>query len=172
MPLSPAISIGSVNTSATTDPTAIVVTDESTGSDGAIASRQILVYNNAGALVGSPPYIWAYPTPNPVTINPLTVDLAVNVVVNWLDGSGNVLYTTSLLAACTGFGEQFFYNLIQTESSSPSILQDVNYQQYKGTLRNYLDSAVQAISVGQSIGNAQQMILKEQYLVTNSNLYY
>lgn len=172
MAITPSISIGSVNTGATTDPTAIVVTDTSTGSDGSIASRKIYVYNNTGALVGDSPYTWAYPTPNVLTINPLTQDLAINVVVNWLDGSGNVLYQTALLAACTGYGENEYYSIIQTESSNPSILKDTNYQQYKGSLRNYLDSAVQAISVGQSIGNAQQMIIKEQYLITNGNDYY
>jgi hypothetical protein len=31
---------------------------------------------------------------------------------------------------------------------------------------------VQAISIGQSIGNSQAMILKENYLVANQNLYY
>lgn len=171
MALSPAISISSVNNGGTTDPTAIIVLDSSTGSDGAIASRSISLYTAANALL-VPAIPWAYPTPNPITINPLTTDVALNVVVVWLNNVGAVLYTASAIAAFTGYGENFYYQLTQTESSSPGILQDVNYQQYRTTLRNYLDAAVQAISIGQSIGNSQSMILKENYLVANQNLYY
>lgn len=170
MALTPSIQIGSVNTGATIDPSAIIITDNSTGSDGAIASRQILLYTVQNALL-----VAAIPWPlatNPITINPLTQDIALNTVVNWLDGSGNILYTFSAIQAFTGYGENFAYNLIQTEESSPGILQDVNYQGYVNTLNNYLVSAVRAISVGQSLKNAQLMILKEQYLVTNSNRYY
>lgn len=170
MALAPSFSMGSVNNGATIDPTAIILTDTSTGSDGAIASRQILLYTVQNALL-----VAAIPWPlatNPITINPLTQDIALNLVVNWLDGSGNILYTFSAIQAFTGYGENFAYNLIQTEESSPGILQDVNYQGYVNTLNNYLVSAVRAISVGQSLKNAQLMILKEQYLVTNSNRYY
>ena len=170
MALTPSFSIGSVNTGATIDPSAIILNDTSTGSDVAIVSRQILLYTVQDAqLVAAIP--WPLAT-NPITINPLTQDTALNVVVNWLDVGGNVLYTFSLIQAFTGYGEQFAYNLIQTEESSPGILQDTNYQNYVNTLNNYLVSAVRAISVGQSLKNAQAMILKEQYLVTNSDRYY
>lgn len=171
MPIVPSFSIGSVNTGATIDPTAIILTDTSTGSDGSIASRSISLYTAANVLL-VPPISWTYPTPNPFTINPLTQDIALNVVVTYLNSSGTVLYTVSGIAAFTGYGENFNYGLIQTETSSPGILQDVNYQNYVNTLNNYLTNAVKAISVGQSIGNAQAMILKESYLVANSNLYY
>lgn len=171
MPIVPSFSIGSVNTGATIDPTAIILTDTSTGSDGAIASRQILLYNVQNALI-VPAIPWAYPTPNPFTINPLTTDVALSITINWLNSSGAVLYTASQISAFTGYGENFNYGLIQTETSSPGILQDVNYQNYVNTLNNYLTNAVKAISIGQSVGNAQAMILKENYLVANSDLYY
>ena len=171
MPIVPSFSIGSVNTGATTDATAIVLQDTSTGSDVAIVSRQILLYSVQNALL-VPAIPWAYPTPNPFTINPLTKDIGLNVIVNWLNSGGIPIYTASLIVAFTGFGEQFYYNLIQTESASPGILQDTNYQNYKATLRNYLDSAVLSISIGQNLGNAQQSILQAQYLVTNSDKYY
>jgi len=170
MPIVPNVSLGSVNTGATIDPSAIIAQDISTGSDVAIASRQILLYT-----VQNAQFVAAIPWPlatNPITINPLTQDIALNCVINWLDGSGNVLYTFSAIQSFTGYGENFAYNLIQTEESSPGILQDTNYQNYVNTLNNYLVSAVRAISVGQSLKNAQLMILKEQYLVTNSNRYY
>lgn len=171
MALSPAISIGSVNTGATIDPSAIIIDDISTGSDGAIASRSIALYTATNALL-VPAISWAYPSPNPITTNPLTQDIALNIIVTWLSSTGAVLYTASLIAPFTGFGENFWYALTQTESSSQGILQDVNYQNYKGTLRNYLDGAVQSISIGQNLGNSQAQILKENYLVANSNLYY
>jgi hypothetical protein len=170
MPIVPAVSIGSVNTGATTDPTAIVLQDISTGSDGAIASRSVSLYTVQNVLLVAP-IPWPLAT-NPITIKPLTQDIALNAITQWLDGSGNVLYTLSQITPFTGFGETFWYNLIQTESSNPAILQDVNYQNYKATLRNYLDSAVQAISIGQNLGNSQAMILKASYLITNSDKYY
>jgi len=172
MSFSPSFQISSFNTGGTIDPTAVILVDNSTGSDGNIASRKILFYSVQGALA-VPAIPWPLAT-NPITVNPLSQDVALTVLVQWLDGSGNVLYSFTIQAAFTGYGEQFWYNLIQTESASPTILQDVNYQNYKGTLRNYLDSAVKSISIGGSVGlgNAQGSILQEQYLVTNSNLFY
>lgn len=170
MPLSPAFTINSVNTGGTIDPTAIILQDTSTGSDGAIVSRSISLFTVQNVLL-APPIPWPLAT-NPITINPLTTDLALNIIVTWLDSGGAVLYTLGQIAAFTGYGEQFNYNLIQTETSSPGILQDVNYQNYVNTLNNYLTNAVKAISVGQSLGNSEAMILKEIFLVKNSNLYY
>lgn len=170
MPIVPSFSINSVNTGATTDASAIILADTSTGSDVAIASRQIILHTVQGTLLTA---IIPWPLlTNPITINPLSQDIALSIIVNWLDAGGVVLYTANNIAAFTGFGEDFDYNLTQTESSAPGILQDVNYQNYRATLRNYLDSAVKSISIGQNIGNAQSMILKEQYLVKNANIYY
>lgn len=170
MPLSPAFLIGSVNTGATIDPTAILLTDSSTGSDGAITARTISLYTvQNNLLVSVIPWPLASTT---ITINPLTQDIALNVLVNWVDSGGASLYNLGQIAAFTGYGEQFNYNLIQTETSSPGILQDVNYQNYVNTLNNYLINAVKAISIGRNLGNAEAMILKETYLVQNSNLYY
>lgn len=170
MPLVPSFLIGSVNTGATIDASAIILTDNSTGSDGAIASRLISLYTVQNVLL-VPPIPWPLAT-NPITINPLTTDLALNIIVTWLDSGGSVLYTLGQIAPFTGNGENFYYSLTQTESASPGILQDLNYQSYRTALRNYLDAAVQAISIGQSLSNSQAMILKENYLVVNKNLYY
>jgi hypothetical protein len=170
MPIIPAVSIGSVNTGATIDPTAIILQDISSGSDGAIVSRSISLYTVQNTLL-VPPIAWPLAT-NPITINPLTQDIGVNIIITWLNNVGTDLYTLGQIAPFTGFGELFNYGLIQTETSSPGILQDVNYQNYVNTLNNYLINAVKAISVGQNLGNSEAMILKETYLVKNSNLYY
>lgn len=170
MPLVPSFLIGSVNTGATINPSSIVLTDNSTGSDGAITARTISLYTvQNNLLVAVIPWPLASTA---ITINPLTTDIALNVLINWVDSGGSSLYNLGQIAAFTGYGEQFKYNLIQTETSSPGILQDVNYQNYVNTLENYLVNAVKAISIGQNLGNAEAMILKETYLVQNANLYY
>lgn len=176
MALSPAFTCVSFNTplinpslGGTVDPSAMILADTSSGSDVNIASRKILLYDYQNNLFGS--FAWPLAS-NPFTINPLTQDIALNVVIQWLDVSGNVLYTANQILPFTGYGEQFKYGLIQTEVTNEGILQDVNYQSYFNTLSNYLDGAIQAIIIGQSIGNSQSQIVKEKFLVINSNNYY
>lgn len=168
MPLVPNFSVSN-NTPNTN---AFVVTDLSTGSDGAIVDRKIFIYKiDNTVFTGN--YI-DFPLSAGSTITPsiLDKDYAFNFLIQWVDSSGNVLYSKSLLVVFSGFLEWFYYSLTEKLSSQPDIANDTDFMQNYFILRNFIDSANQAISVGQSQFNAQAAIARGQYLQTNQNLFF
>lgn len=169
MPLAPAFTI---TTPVPINTTSFILTDTSTGSDGTIVGRQILLYTAAGTLYNNlAPIPWALAT-NPITISPLIADVSLNVVVNWVNSSGATVVTTSLIYAFNANGELFYYQLTQAQSSNPSIIQDQSYYYWKMVLRVELDSSQQAISVGQDLSGSNQCIVRYQQLLNNESYYF
>jgi hypothetical protein len=168
MPLVPNFTVAQ-----TTDPSQLLLTDTSTGSDVAITDRKILLFNSAGNQIPGSPFDWPIADAS-ITIAPLTADLALNIQVDWNNSGGVALYTKSLLFAAVQFAEQFYYNLTQQQSATTnlSILNDLPYFENKSNLRTFIDSAVQAIAVGSDIFSAQFCISLYQQLLNNPNLYF
>lgn len=156
----------------TSNPAQMVFTDTSTGSDGAITVRQILLYNSAGNLI-VPAIAWPIANAS-ITISPLTADIALNVQANWNNVSGVPLYTKSQLYVATQYAEQFYYSLTQQQAATTNlnILNDFPYFENKSKLRTLIDSAVQAISVGADIFSSQFCISIYQQMLNNPNLYF
>lgn len=157
----------------TVDPSAIFITDTSTGTDVAVVGRKVNIYDISNALFGSSPYDFPdFPATTTLTINPLTKDKALQIVVTWVNVSGTVLYTASVIAVFTGYGEQFYYQLTQNQSGNPNILNDNGYFENKSKLRTLLDSATQSISIGNDIYSAQSSIDLYQILLDNEKLFF
>lgn len=167
MPLVPSFTVASTSNAAQ-----LLLTDTSTGSDGAITDRQILLYNAAGNPV-VPPIDWPI-AQSSITIQPLMADMALNIVVNWNNVSGTALYTKSQLFAAVQYAEQFFYSLTQQQAATTNlnILNDFPYYTNKSKLRTLIDSAVQAISVGADIFSSAFCISIYQQMLNNPNLYF
>jgi hypothetical protein len=165
MPFVPAFTIAQ-----TIDPSAIVLQDTSTGSDGAIASRQILLYTTFNTLL-VPAIAWPLAT-NPITINPLQQDYGLSVTINWLNSAGGVIYTNSQIFAFCQYGEQFYSNLTRQQTSQPNIVNDKVYYPDKFILRDLLDSAYLAIGQMADIQSAQNCILLYQQMIQNQTLYF
>lgn len=164
--------VPSFTVASTSNPAQLAFVDTSTGSDGAVTDRQILLYNAAGNPI-VPPIDWPI-AQNAITVQPLTADTALNIVVNWNNSGGTVLYTTSQLFAAVQYAEQFFYSLTQQQAATTNlnILNDFPYYTNKSKLRTYIDSAVQAIAVGSDIFSSQFCISLYQQLLNNPNLYF
>lgn len=150
---------------------AFVVADTSTGSDGAITDRQILLYNSANALI-VPAIDFPLSAGASITIAPLANDQALNVVVNWLNSGGAAIYTTSLIFAFVQYGLQFLQQLTQTQISNPLIINDTGWINAKFTIFEEIQSALNAINVGQSLFAAQSCILRYTYIITNQNIIF
>lgn len=167
MPLVPSFTVSQDLT-----PSDLVLTDTSTGSDGAVTDRQILLYNAAGTLI-TPAIDWPIAEAS-ITISPLQADQALNIQINWNNSSSVALYTKSQLFAAVQYAEQLYYNLTQQQAATTnlSILNDLPYFENKSKLRLFIDSAVQAISVGNDIFSAQFCISLYQQLLNNPNLYF
>ena len=159
-----------INAIAQINPAAIALVDTSTGADVNIATRQILLYQVDNSLLTAA-VNWPYAQTS-LTITPLTQDVALNIVINWLDGSGNILYTSAQIYAFTGFSELFLYQLTQNQTSQPNIVVDQNYYNNKVKLRSELDSAKSAISTGFDIYSAQSCLQRAIYMVNNSNFFF
>ena len=71
---------------------------------------------------------------NPITLDVLTQDQALNVRVDWLDVDGNVLYSKNNNYCLSEFNKQFLYYLIQLQSLTYNIIQDNNYWGNVGVL--------------------------------------
>jgi hypothetical protein len=166
MPLNPSFSITPTGT-----PASFTIQDTSTGSDGAITDRQILLYTPAGALL-VPAIDFPLSAGASITIAPLAMDQALNVVVNWNNNVGGVLYTYSLIYAFVQYGLQFLQQLTQTQISNPGIINDDNWLGNKLSIFLEIQSALNAINVGQSIFSAQSCIARYNSLISNQNIYF
>lgn len=154
----------------TADPSAINIVDTSTGSDGAIVDRVITLYKTDNSVFGT--FDFPLSSGSSITINPLVVDLALNIQINWNNNVGSSLYTYSKIYAFTGYGEFFYYSLTQEQTGKPTIINDQLYFSNKSKLRTLLDSANQAISIGNDIYSAQSCIAQYQLLLQNPTLYF
>lgn len=152
-------------------PSSFTVTDTSIGSDGAIADRQILIYSTANQLL-VPAIDFPLSAGSSINISPLTQDVAVTVVLKWVDGGGIPLYTFSLIWAFVQYGLLFLENLTQFQISNPNIVNDTNWMGNKFKLFTEIQSALNAINIGQSFFAAQSCILRYQFMITNTNDFF
>jgi hypothetical protein len=166
MPLSPSFSIA-----VSADPSAITLEDTSTGSDVNIVARQITLTKSDGT-----PLATDIPWPlvvNPITINPLTIDIALSILVEWIDINNVVVNSISQIYAFTGYGEDEFYSLIQTMSSNPTdYLRDTVFMENFYKLRSLLDAAGFAISTAGDLGGAQNVINQSNDLIQNKTMNF
>ncbi len=160
-------------------PSNVIVTDTSTGSDAAIASRRVFLVNYAGEYLvasGTTTNYTVWPlAQTSISIDCLSVDTAVQITVNWVDAGGVTLYTKTSLAGFTLYNETFYYSLTQGQAaiSQPSyILQDTTYFSNKSKLRVLIDSGNQAVTLGYDITTAQICYDLATDMVSNQNYLF
>lgn len=173
MPLVPAFT--ATQASNLTD---IVIVDTSTGSNGAIVGRHVFFNTiSGGQLVPSgttTPYVdfpIIFGIGDSMSYNVLPKDYSLNVVVQWLDNTGAILYTTQQVFTAVGYSNNAAYGLIQSTSAQYDILNSTNYFENLSKLYTNIDSAVQAQTYGDQF--ASQNALNRAYdLITHQSLYF
>jgi hypothetical protein len=172
MPLSSAFSVSQV----IGQPRVLILSDDSTGSDVAITSRRIyLMKADSTFLVpeGTETEYIEFPLgANTINLDVLDKDYALNVTVQHINSAGVALYTSSELMLFTLHLEQFYYDLTQTQTGTPRIVEDTRYYDSKIRLRCALDEAANAISIGEDIYSAQAALNRGQFLVDHQTLYF
>ncbi len=160
-------------------PNIIVITDTSTGSDVAITQRRVYLQLDDGSFLvpsgTTTDYIqWSY-AESSISIDVLSKDMAINIIVQWLNVSDVVLYTDSELNGLTLYNETFDYQLTQLLAANPLLVNDNNFFTNKSDLRTEIDSGNQAITLADDINAAQlcynratDLRLQSQY-VFNAN---
>lgn len=157
----------------TADPSTFIITDNSSGSDPDLTGRVIYLYTANGSLL-VPAITWPIGQSS-YTFTGLEQDVALNVRVEW--SSSNPLpdpstYTYSELNYFVQFGEQFLYGLTQQQTANPSIVQDTTYYANKGIVRTEIDSAINAIDVGNDLAGSEYCIARYTAMMNAQNYLF
>jgi len=160
--------------SQSTDPTSFTITDTSTGSDPALTTRTISLFQANGSLLGGNAVAWPYSDGNTKTLTGyLPRDYALNISIVWtstapIPGS---TYDKSAFYGFTGNTNNFIYGLIQDIAAQPTIINDNGFYNSLSNIQTEVDSCAMAISFA-DIFNAQSALDRAYYMITNQNLFF
>lgn len=157
------------------NPNIVNYADSSTGSDASITQRRVFLIDAEGSYLvptgTSTSYIqWALVNTS-IAINVLTVDMCLSVLVQWLDVNNAVLYSSTQLCVYTLYSENFYYGLTQNQTTTPNIVNDINYYFNKMVLRCSIDEANNATLYGIDQFSAQSALDRAQALIDNPNAF-
>lgn len=158
------------------NPALVYATDTSTGSDAAVTARRITFTDaNGNTLVTSGTTTsynaWAL-VDTTGTFNVLTQDYAVSILVQWVNVSGTVLYSSTQSYCLAYFNKQFMYYLTQLESLNPTIVQDANYYANKAKFWTTIVGAVNAVEFGSDIAASQNELNVGTEMRLNESKYF
>jgi len=160
------------------EPQNILFTDLSTGSDGNIVSRRIYVSNSIGTFlvedgVSTEYSVWALPLSDTITLDLLSADMAVKIVVEWLDINNAVLYDSTLASVgFTEYGENFLYGQTQLMTYNPLLINDNNFWANFNKVRTCIDAGNKAITRGADLYSAQQCYDLETDIIASSQYLF
>ncbi len=157
-------------------PNVVVATDSSTGSDGAITSRVIFISNSSGTYLvpaGTTTDYTVWPIADiSISLNILTEDTAVYVVVEWLDVDSNVLYTSEDYFCLAQYAKNFFTYLMQLQGDVPTIPSDTNYNSNCALFWARVQGAINVVINNSDISSSQNCLNKTTEMQLNQNLYF
>ena len=159
------------------EPSNVLFTDTSTGSDGTITSRRIYVSDKDGEFIvvsgTTTEYeVWDY-ADSSITLDLLTKDMAVKIVIQWLNVSNVVVYDYTISAeGFTEYNSEFDYELTQQMTGNPKLIDDNAFWTNKNKLRTYIDAGNQAILLASDLSNAQLCYDKATELRLSSTYYF
>ena len=166
----------SVSQSAET-PSNITVTDVSTGTtDPAVTHRRLYIQTaNAVYLVPTgttTDYIsWALVNQF-ITVNVLTQDECVNIIVQWLDVSNTVLYQYENQYPLAEYNKQFLVYLVSAQGLTPGIVQDSNYSGNMAVFWVNIISGINQVTFGGDIAGGQSLFNQATAMRLNQSLYF
>ena len=172
MPLSPSIA---VSQSALT-PSNVTIVDDSSGSDGAIASRRVYIQTATGTyLVESGTTtdyeVWAYADTS-ITLGVLTQDECVNIIVQWLNSGNTVLYSYENQYALSEYNKQFLATLVSAQGLTPGIVQDTNYSGNIAIFWTNIIAGINQVEFAGDIAGGQNAFNRATNMRLNESLYF
>jgi len=157
-------------------PSRIVLTDTSTGSDAAIASRRVYTVDSDGDDVvengTTTTYeVWPY-ADSSITLDMLTQDTAADITVKWLNSAGTVLYEKTIPTAFRLYAITYYIYVIKAQSSRPKLRDHANFYQNEIRLICSLQEAYDAIYYAGDIGSAQAAMNRAKELIDNPSYFF
>ncbi len=170
MSFSPSFSIGQYPN----NPSIVVASDDSVGSDAAISYRRIYIQDALGNYLvpdGTTTQfaLWPYADPT-ISEDILDNDTAANVTVQWMSVGDTVLYELSQVYCFPLFSEQFAYSLVQ--GLVPPITLNTNYSNSLANLWTSIRGAINAVEVGADITASQNCLNQAIYLKQNQGIFF
>lgn len=154
----------------------LIIEDTSTGTDIAVTERRVFLQKSDGTYLtpsGTATDYISWPMGDTsIEIDALDRDYALFIIVRWCDVDGNSLYTESELWLATLYLKQFYYDLTQTQTGTPNIVNDAPYYISKIQLRCAIDEAINAVEVAGDHHSAQAALDRGQFLVDHQTLYF
>lgn len=160
-------------------PGKINLTDTSTGTDVAVVSRRVTFtdYNLATyVVVGTTTSyeVWSnFPGTTTKTLDVLNgSDRALNVRVDWINVSGTVLYTYTLLQSYTLYAKTYFLNSIKAQSSNNKLKAHANFYLNLIKLLVSIKEADDAVTLLADITSSQAALTRAKTIVDNPSYLY
>jgi hypothetical protein len=153
----------------------VTLTDASVGSDAAVTTRRVYFQKADGTYLPSATGedYWLWPIgETSKSFNVLDRSYALRLTVLFVNSAGTALYTASLLKTFPMAQELFYYDLTQTQTGTPNIVNDTRYYLSKIKLRCHLDEAENATVYGEDHYSAQAALERAQFLIDNETIYF
>lgn len=171
-----ALSVDFSVTQSLANPNELTFTDLSSGSDAGVTTRRITITTANGTTLvesgTSTAYeLWPLPLGTAITLDVLTQATAPSIKVDWMTGS-TITYTKTELYVFNLQLYLFAYQLTQTQTASPSIIQDTNYYLNKIKLLTNIKDSETAIELMSDIYSGQASCDRGTYLVNNESLFF
>lgn len=163
--------VGAFTISSLIVPGGFTINDTSAGTDSNLTGRQIRLYQADGTLLTGSFIDWPLADGSSKTLNVLSVDYALLIVVAWVSSSPlppPSAYSASGLFVFVGNSRQFEDQQIGALQSNPGIIQNTSFYNSLGVLQTEIDNAIQAGSTGQQ-SSAQRALSVIQNMIVNQN---
>ena len=158
-------------------PENITITDTSVSPDGGLTEKRVYLrlangnYLTSDGESETPTYtVWPIGDVS-ITISCLTQSTAIDVTVTWMTGS-TITGEASESVAFDEFDYLFAYDLIGSETSDPSIVQDSNYYSNFIQFIVNLFNAENAVTTGADIWSSQQQLNKNYIMEQNQTKFF
>ena len=155
----------------------VTFTDTSTGSDGGLTSRRIYIrlangnwLTTAGESTTEAYETWAIGDAS-ITLALLSESTTGNVTVKWMTGSV-ATYTKTILQIWDLYDYLFAFELIQSQTATPGIIQDTNYYSNFFQFITNIWNAESAVVYGDDLYSSQGALNVNQNMINNQTLFF
>lgn len=157
-------------------PSKINFSDDSIGSDGAIAARRIYLLDSEGEYdveegTATTYEVWPY-ADGTITLDLLDQDKAFLITIDWVNSSGTILYTKTYLRGFLLYLKTYYIGLIKAQSSRRKLIDHANFYQNEIKLLCSIQEATNAIDLAEDIGSAQAAMIRGKELIDNPSYFY
>jgi hypothetical protein len=158
------------------NPKYLIISDTSEGLSG-VAYRRIYIQDCFGNYIvpvgnDNPQYIYWALENDPISLDILTKDVAVNIKVQWMNALDSIICELDNNYCLTEFNKQFLYYLIQLQSNNYNIIQDTRYWDNVSIFWTNIIAAINAVQIGNDIFASQQCLDRSTYMAENQFKFF